>query len=88
VKSKTSFFIVLLTIALFQIIYAISFAEPITFTLIHVNDTHSHLDPEAKILPIDGNPTQVQLGGLTFLKTALDRISAADNKMLFQPLHF
>jgi 5'-nucleotidase/UDP-sugar diphosphatase len=83
VKSKTSFFIVLLTIALFQIIYAISFAEPITFTLIHVNDTHSHLDPEAKILPIDGNPTQVQLGGLTFLKTALDRISAADNNILF-----
>ena len=82
-KRKTSFFIVLLIIALFQVMSSISFAEPITFTLLHVNDTHSHLDPETEILPIDGNPTQVQLGGLIFLKTALDRISATDNNILF-----
>ena len=83
-KNKRFFLIFLFLITIWlQIGIGFSISKPVLFTLIHVNDTHSHLDPETYTIPINGTPTKVQMGGLTFLKTALDRISAADKNILF-----
>jgi len=83
-KNKRFFLIFLFLITVwFQIGIGFSISKPVSFTLIHVNDTHSHLDPETYTIPINGIPTKVQMGGLTFLKTALDRISATDKNILF-----
>lgn len=45
-----------------------------TLTLVHINDTHSHLEPVAVNLTVSGVRTGVQLGGFARLKTALDEM--------------
>lgn len=43
-------------------------------TLVHMNDTHSHLEPVAVNLQVNGVKTTAQLGGFARLKTALDEL--------------
>ena len=42
-----------------------------TLTIVHMNDTHSHLEPQAVNLTVNGARTTAQLGGFARLKTAL-----------------
>ena len=52
-------------------------------TIAHVNDTHSHLEAAGVSLRIDGKPTQVTLGGMARLKSALDELRAKEKNVLF-----
>lgn len=51
-------------------------------TLVHMNDTHSHLEPVAVNLAIKGETVTVQLGGFARLKTALDQLRSEDKELL------
>jgi 5'-nucleotidase/UDP-sugar diphosphatase len=51
-------------------------------TLVHVNDTHSHLEPLAVNLQINGVKTTAPLGVFARLKTALDEMRALYPHML------
>lgn len=53
-----------------------------TLTLVHLNDTHSHLEPEEVNLTIGGVATTAQLGGFARLKTAIDLMRAEDPNLL------
>ena len=50
--------------------------EPLTITIAHLNDTHSHLeaDRDAEVMKFDGVDTKVYLGGFPRLKTAIERM--------------
>ena len=52
------------------------------FTLVHMNDTHSHLEPVAVNLAIKGETVTAQLGGFARLKTAVDQMRAEDRELL------
>ena len=52
-------------------------------TITHVNDTHSHLEASYYSLKIEGRPTQVALGGMARLKSALDDLRAKEKNVLF-----
>jgi 5'-nucleotidase len=58
--------------------------RPGTFnlTLVHLNDTHSHLEPTPVELTIDGVETGALLGGFARLKTVLDGMRAEDTNLL------
>lgn len=60
--------------------------QPLSLTIAHINDTHSHLEPsdnEWEYFVIDGMNTSVKIGGVTRLKTALDELrSSRDNVLL------
>lgn len=61
-------------------------SQPLTLTIAHVNDTHSHLEPsdnEWEKLVIDGVDTSVKIGGVTRLKTALDELRGSRENVLF-----
>jgi len=47
-----------------------------TLTLVHLNDTHSHLEPVAVNFWVNDVKTTVQAGGFARLKTAIDRMRA------------
>jgi len=47
-----------------------------TLTVVHLNDTHSHLEPLAVNLTVGGVRTAAELGGFARLKTALDEMRA------------
>lgn len=51
-------------------------------TLTHLNDTHSHLEPEPVNLTINGEDTTVWLGGFARLKTVVDQMRAEDPDLL------
>lgn len=53
------------------------------FTLVHMNDTHSHLEPVAVNLAIQGETVTAQLGGFARLKTVVDQMRAEDRELLF-----
>jgi 5'-nucleotidase len=53
-----------------------------SLTLVHLNDTHSHLEPEEVKLAIGGVTTGAQLGGFARIKTALDLMRAEDPNLL------
>lgn len=53
------------------------------FTLVHMNDTHSHLEPVAVNLAIQGETVTAQLGGFARLKTVIDQMRAEDRELLF-----
>jgi 5'-nucleotidase len=55
---------------------------PYTLTLVHMNDTHSHLEAAAVNLWIDDVKTTVQAGGFARLKTALDEMRARHPHLL------
>jgi 5'-nucleotidase/UDP-sugar diphosphatase len=61
-------------------------SQPLTLTIAHVNDTHSHLEPsdnEWEKFVIDGVDTSVKIGGVTRLKTALDELRGSRENVLF-----
>lgn len=51
-------------------------------TLVHLNDTHSHLEPLAVNLALGGEKTAVELGGFARLKTVLDQYRSEDPHLL------
>ena len=53
------------------------------FTLVHMNDTHSHLEPVAVNLTMQGETVTAQLGGFARLKTVVDQMRAEDRELLF-----
>lgn len=55
---------------------------PYALTLVHLNDTHSHLEPVDVNLTINGVKTTAQLGGFARLKTALDEMRVLYPQML------
>jgi 5'-nucleotidase len=60
--------------------------QPLSLTIAHVNDTHSHLEPsdnEWETFVIDGVDTGVKVGGVTRLKTALDELRGSRGNVLF-----
>lgn len=57
--------------------------DTLTLTIVHVNDTHSHLDPVEATLTVNSSPTKVQLGGVARLKTALDELRGREQHVLF-----
>ncbi|MDI9571210.1 MAG: bifunctional metallophosphatase/5'-nucleotidase [Pseudomonadota bacterium] len=50
--------------------------------LVHINDTHSHLEPLPVDLEIDGIRTTVELGGFARIKTILDEFRAEAKELL------
>jgi len=55
---------------------------PRPLTLVHLNDTHSHLESSPVSLHIDRQTSTVRLGGFPRIKTFLDRLRAADPELL------
>ncbi|MCE1225175.1 MAG: bifunctional metallophosphatase/5'-nucleotidase [Geobacteraceae bacterium] len=53
------------------------------FTLVHMNDTHSHLEPVAVTLTMQGETVTAQLGGFARLKTVIDQMRTEDRELLF-----
>ncbi len=51
-------------------------AQAFEMTIIHVNDTHSHLESSVDKLSFDGKKTYVRLGGWDRLKTKVDQVRA------------
>jgi 5'-nucleotidase / UDP-sugar diphosphatase len=49
--------------------------QVLNLRIIHINDTHSRLDPEANIsMAFDENPVETYLGGMDRMKTAMDSL--------------
>lgn len=46
--------------------------DPITITILHVNDSHSHLEPNSYDLVLGGEKTRVSMGGFPQLVTLMD----------------
>ncbi|OIQ50655.1 NAD 5'-nucleotidase precursor [Pseudodesulfovibrio hydrargyri] len=51
-------------------------ARAFDVTLLHVNDSHSYLDPTAETLALQGKPVYARLGGWARLKSAVDAVRA------------
>jgi 5'-nucleotidase / UDP-sugar diphosphatase len=56
--------------------------QPLTITIAHINDTHSHLEATDENVLINGVRTTVSLGGFTRLKTALDELRKREKNVL------
>ena len=57
--------------------------QPLTLTVAHLNDTHSHLEPSDENVLINGVRTTVFLGGFARLKTAIDDLRKLEKHVLF-----
>lgn len=53
-----------------------------TLSIAHINDTHSHLEPTAVRLTVNGVKTTAQFGGFAHIKTALNGMRAAHPDLL------
>lgn len=53
-----------------------------SLTLVHMNDTHSHLEPAAVNLRVNGVKTTAQVGGFARLKTVIDEIRLQNPDLL------
>ncbi|MBA4396934.1 MAG: bifunctional metallophosphatase/5'-nucleotidase [Syntrophus sp. (in: bacteria)] len=53
-----------------------------TLSIVHFNDTHSHLEPAAVNLSVNGVKTTARLGGFARIKTALDGMRAQHPDLL------
>lgn len=61
---------------------------PIHLSIAHINDSHSHLEPEKKIdFVIDGNQYRAQYGGFPRIKTVFDELEAEFGSSNFLKLH-
>lgn len=49
---------------------------PFDLTILHVNDTHSHLDPDSGDLELPGGETRVQFGGFPSVVSKIDELEA------------
>lgn len=70
------FLATLLLLLLLTACSGVSQPSPFSLTLVHLNDTHSHLEPLAVTLTMNGEETTVRLGGFARLKTAVDQMRA------------
>jgi 5'-nucleotidase / UDP-sugar diphosphatase len=48
--------------------------RPLSLTVMHVNDTHSHLDPTASSVEIGGVQTYLDMGGFARMATKVDQV--------------
>ncbi len=53
-----------------------------TLSIVHFNDTHSHMEPAAVNLTVNGVKTTAQLGGFARIKTALDEMRVEHPNLL------
>ena len=74
----------LCTVLLLLLLTACSSGQRSDFalTLVHLNDTHSHLEPLAVNLTLGGEKTAAELGGFARLKTVLDQYRREDPNLL------
>lgn len=57
-------------------------SKPLSLSIAHVNDVHSHLDSESMKLKLDGVDTTVQIGGYARMKTKIDELQKTKKNML------
>ncbi len=56
--------------------------KPLTLAIGHLNDTHSHLEPDTISLTINGTKTATEVGGFARIKTAVDAARRASPNYL------
>ena len=56
---------------------------PLELTIVHVNDTHSHLEGVSTSLKLEGEKTYLSLGGMARLSTLLQEVRTRSNNTLF-----
>lgn len=56
--------------------------SPLTLTIAHINDHHSQLEPATGELRLDGQPTQVELGGFPRLTTLFGQAARQQPNLL------
>ncbi len=56
--------------------------EPLRLSVIHINDTHSHLEPTVRTLRVEGDRTGILLGGFPRLAAALKELRAESGNRL------
>ncbi|MBN1380495.1 MAG: bifunctional metallophosphatase/5'-nucleotidase [Deltaproteobacteria bacterium] len=54
-----------------------------SLNILHINDTHSRVDPEEWTVKIDGRETKIQLGGMARLINAIEEEKKTKNHVLF-----
>jgi len=64
------------SIVMFSLLLAMACGAPASrpLTLVHLNDTHSHLEAVPVTLKVEGVDTTVELGGFARLQTEVDRL--------------
>lgn len=73
--------LILLTAALIAI-SASARATPLKLTIVHVNDTHSHMEPAQMALLLGGQKTYVSVGGYARLATLVKQTRSSNQPML------
>ncbi|HOL60116.1 MAG TPA: bifunctional metallophosphatase/5'-nucleotidase [Syntrophales bacterium] len=58
-------------------------AQDFPLTLVHINDTHSHLESEWVTLKVKGTPVSIPAGGFARLKTLVNEWRTEDPHLLF-----
>ncbi|MGI9597286.1 MAG: bifunctional metallophosphatase/5'-nucleotidase, partial [Acidimicrobiales bacterium] len=61
--------------------------DPFTLNLLHIGDHHSHLDPDRLVLQVDGEPTELEVGGMARVATKMDELTAALGPETVQRIH-
>ncbi|MCX7982275.1 MAG: 5'-nucleotidase/apyrase family protein [Syntrophales bacterium] len=61
----------------------VTWAEDFSLTVVHVNDTHSHLESDLVNLKVQGKTLKVNVGGFARLKTLVDQWRKEDPNLLF-----
>ncbi len=64
-------------------VYEIGASEDFALTLMHVNDTHSHIEADEKSLYFDGVDTDLPMGGFARLATKVAEVRASRENSLF-----
>lgn len=75
-------FLAVLLIILLSSCIGIQKASAFSFSLVHLNDTHSHLEPAMINLTIDQVKTATQIGGFARIKTVLNEMRREDADLL------
>ncbi len=76
---RSSFFLFMLS---FLVVASVLPARALDLTLLHVNDSHSYLDPTGDSLILGGEPTSARLGGWERLARAVDGVRAEGGNVL------
>lgn len=73
----------ILSFCLILFLFDFTWARDFPLTLVHVNDTHSHLEPGQLALKVRGKSITISVGGLARLKTLVDKWHKEDPQLLF-----
>ena len=57
-------------------------AAPAELKILHINDHHSHLDPENADLKLGGEKTRVKVGGFASVVSKFNELSADNDNVL------